>query len=173
MTTKLTSDETIEPADLLDENGNIDINKVRSRAQSGLRNSSAALSKQTCIRIRARLKGSKRTKEVAERLGVSKDTVAVHARGECNCEHNHATLEKAWYPTADVPGGSEKLAVPAAFCREFRRRLRNGETARDVDQDTTVGRVTIRHHAYGRCTHGPDAHDERPLAHGWHEVDDE
>jgi len=159
---------------LLDENGRVDISKVRSRAKSqgGGRNEAVCISRQTCIRIRNRLRIGGTVTQVAERVGVGKTTVSNHAAGKCSCDHNHPPVVKGWHTTERTGGGGDHSHLPAVQCKRFRRELLNGATVSEVSRESMACKHTIRRHAKGECSHSQESAKYPPLAYGWHEVDE-
>lgn len=83
----------LDASDLLDENGRVDQNKVRSRANRPSGNGTD-VTDELCHRIRVMLTDGATRYEVADELGVSKSTVSHHANGECICTAEAAP--RAW-----------------------------------------------------------------------------
>lgn len=86
--------ESLEPTDLLDEDGKVDADKIRSRAMSN-KPSRRHVDDETCSRWRRELDGEPNAEAVACDTKYNAKTVGKHARGDCTCDADAPELEYA------------------------------------------------------------------------------
>ena len=79
-----TQTETRSASELLDSDGKIDLNKVRSLSKRGLKSSQKKITAAQATEIRRRLLRGAGTVELADEFDVTGKTVSNHARGECD-----------------------------------------------------------------------------------------
>ena len=81
----------LDPADLLGEDGTVDIGKVKQITNK--RDSATPIGTARCREIRERLAtGEETAVEVAADLSVGSTAVRNHATGECACRHGTPTV---------------------------------------------------------------------------------
>jgi len=82
---------SLQPEDLLDENGKVDHNKVRSISNRG-NSDLPAVSDETCARWRREAIGAPSAKAVAADRTHAEDTIRRHISGECTCQNDAPPL---------------------------------------------------------------------------------
>ena len=96
----------LDPSDLLDENGRVDHNKVRSRANRP-RSDQTDVTDELCHRIRVMLTDGANREQVADEFGIAKSTVSHHAGGDCICtaeaEPREWTNGVGWHVRGESP----------------------------------------------------------------------
>jgi response regulator of citrate/malate metabolism len=137
--------ETLEPSALLDEDGKIDISKVKSRANMS-NHTHAEITDAVCHDMR-RMAGRDdvtETAPIAEAFDISRTTVRRHLRGDCNCT-----------PVADPETSPMENGISVATCDRIREvALRDDvRSAVDIASHFDLSRDTVRHHITDRCTH--------------------
>jgi len=105
----------LDPSDLLDDDGRVDHNKIRSRAN---RPSADArhITDELCHRIRVMLTDGLKRYEVADELDISESSVSFHANGECLCTAEAAPREwtngVGWHVRGESPRDDETETHP-------------------------------------------------------------
>lgn len=95
------NDDTLDPADLLDENGDVNISAVKSVTNSPTnRSDSFAVTAETCATARELLVDGMTSKEAARELTIGSTTVSKHARGAC-----YHTRDEVDHPPVEYDGG--------------------------------------------------------------------
>jgi len=82
---------SLQPADLLDENGKVDHNKVRSIATSN-NSPTENIKSNDCAEWRQKAIDAPNVERVSEMVGRAPDTVRRHISGECTCDHDTPAL---------------------------------------------------------------------------------
>lgn len=93
---------SIQPTDLLDEDGNVDHAAVRERSQNGA-GGSPNITLDECVEFRRRLLRGETTYEIGEDTGRASQSIGAHARGECS--HDEARIG---YPTVAHHGHPQR-----------------------------------------------------------------
>jgi len=87
-----TTDTTRSVSDLLNDDGTVNENKIRSISNRGNANLEA-VSPEACATWRRDAVGAPNVQTVAEEHDRAKDTVRRHLRGNCSCEHDTPALQ--------------------------------------------------------------------------------
>jgi len=76
---------SLDPSDLLDEDGNVDAGAVRSRQQEGITRS-PEIDPETCSAWRRAAKGETNVEHIADGTEYRQNTISKHVSGRCCCE---------------------------------------------------------------------------------------
>jgi len=102
---------SLQPEDLLNENGKVDTNKVRSIANQ--RNERIEqIGTETCARWRRKAVGVPNMEQLADSVGASQDTLRRHITGECSHDCDAPTLEYDREYRESRTGSAGKWVVP-------------------------------------------------------------
>lgn len=157
--------KSIEPADLLDENGRVDPAKVKARVNTTT-DQVARIDDSVCYDIRAAASRDdvEEVSDFADEFPAAEDTIRYHVRGDCNCT-----------PTIDPVTEIINSPISASACEDMRQFAAEFDELRSVDPIMAafdVSKPTANLHVSGRCRHATDAPSLSFDGYSW-TVDDE
>ena len=142
--------KSIEPADLLDENGRVDPAKVKARVNSTT-DQVPRIDDSKCYDLRAAASRDdvEEIADIADEFAAVKGTIRYHVRGDCNCT-----------PTIDPVTEITNSPISAPVCEEMRQFAADFDELRSADPIMAAFDVcssTANRHISGRCPHATDA----------------
>jgi len=102
---------SLQPEDLLDENGEVDTDKVRSIANEG-NGRSEQIEVETCARWRRKAVDVPNMKQLADAVGANQNTLRRHITGECshNCDAPTLEYDREYRESRTGPAGKWVVA---------------------------------------------------------------